>query len=828
MKSMRRLAAAAFGSWLAAFAIAASGQVAFAAEPQKLPHRKAEPGQLKYEPFDLHDVRPGGADAASAQQAPSAGDLSETEDVRLTAGVQELAQALAGNPKKILRWVKRNVAFTPTFGSIQGSEGCRLARECNAHDTSSLLIALLRASNVPARYALGEVLLDPALFKSAMGDFGDLESAGLFAVASGTPTTFLVNEANEIVGVRLQHVWVEAYLTKGGIEQWVPLDAALKRNEFKAPKDIDAALSLSAEVFESLLSSASVDANGDSIANVDAPAIRQTVQELQVRLHDLIAQRPPESTVAKLTGGIKSETSAIGLKPEPGIAFEAQERLSELPAASRHQLRLTLNDLSGAQVLETRQSLPSLANKRLSIAYVPATQADLDLANSAGGLYQAPPNLLGLRPVVYVQGEPVAAGSAVPMGTLQNIRIFFEEPDGVSDFVDHFITAGTYAVVGLNLQRVGSEALQARRQHIASTVDQARAGSRINLDDVLGEILHSQTQIYYALLDAHTQISAHRRNVVYSRRPAELLMTFAPVFTFNADGVPIATRHGAMTMDFRRSIFEFRSRTGNVDDGSAFFFGTGAFSSALEHGIFEITQDTASISTMRLLTEANEQGVPIFAIDADNVERVLPQLNLPAFIEDQIAGFAAAGYLVIVHSDIVQFLLYSGAGLMVIDPGSGGGGYLIVGGIFGGFSAENSESVVNVGTGTVNRTPLEIDEASGLPVFAIPNGGASSTNATSVEGLMLRTSRENQITENDVAVLEYSLRQIGTLSLCARERLANVESGALLNEVLWNSLFGSPSGIPEPRMHAPTLSAFIFDNLVGQLRESREQALVCQ
>lgn len=93
---------------------------------------------------------------------------------------------------------------------------------------------------------------------------------------------------------------------------------------------------------------------------------------------------------------------------------------------------------------------------------------------------------------------------------------------------------------------------------------------------------------------------------------------------------------------------------------------------------------------------------------------------------------------------------------------------------------------------------------------------------------MLRTSRENQITENDVAVLESSLRQIGTLSLCARERLANVESGALLNEVLWNSLFGSPSGIPEPRMHAPTLSAFIFDNLVGQLRESREQALVCQ
>ena len=49
----------------------------------------------------------------------------------------------------------------------------------------------------------------------------------------------------------------------------------------------------------------------------------------------------------------------------------------------------------------------------------------------------------------------------------------------------------------------------------------------------------------------------------------------------------------------------------------------------LEHAIFEIAQDTRSVSTLRLIHEANNQGIPIFAIDAQNVARVLPQLTLP-------------------------------------------------------------------------------------------------------------------------------------------------------------------------------------------------------
>jgi hypothetical protein len=178
----------------------------------------------------------------------------------------------------------------------------------------------------------------------------------------------------------------------------------------------------------------------------------------------------------------------------------------------------------------------------------------------------------------------------------------------------------------LNLQRSGSEGLQARRERIAAALDQLRGQSAVNFDEVLGEILHSQTQIYYALLDAHTRLSAHQLNVLFGRRPAEMLMTFAPVFLFDPNGVPIETRQASMNMDFRRNILSLASRTGDVEDEGSFLFGTGAYSSALEHSIFEITQRTASISTLRLLKEANNQGIPIFAINAQNLGRVLPQL----------------------------------------------------------------------------------------------------------------------------------------------------------------------------------------------------------
>ncbi len=99
------------------------------------------------------------AQLATPSAVPTSDDLAETEDVQLTEELRALALALNHNPVKIYNWVHDSIAFLPTYGSIQGAQMTLANTKGNAFDTASLLIALLRASNIPARYVTGTVQL---------------------------------------------------------------------------------------------------------------------------------------------------------------------------------------------------------------------------------------------------------------------------------------------------------------------------------------------------------------------------------------------------------------------------------------------------------------------------------------------------------------------------------------------------------------------------------------------------------------------------------------------------------------------------------------------
>ncbi len=91
----------------------------------------------------------------------SAADLAETPEIQFTPAILAKAQELEHKPIRIWEWVRNNIEFVPTYGSIQGADMCLQTKQCNDIDTASLLIALLRASNVSARYVLA-----PSSFRS--------------------------------------------------------------------------------------------------------------------------------------------------------------------------------------------------------------------------------------------------------------------------------------------------------------------------------------------------------------------------------------------------------------------------------------------------------------------------------------------------------------------------------------------------------------------------------------------------------------------------------------------------------------------------------------
>jgi len=90
---------------------------------------------------------------------PTSADLAETIEVKFTPAIQAKATELNHNPVKIYNWVRNNIEFVPTYGSSQGADMCLQTKQCNAFDTSSLLIALLRSSGIHARYVQGTIEL---------------------------------------------------------------------------------------------------------------------------------------------------------------------------------------------------------------------------------------------------------------------------------------------------------------------------------------------------------------------------------------------------------------------------------------------------------------------------------------------------------------------------------------------------------------------------------------------------------------------------------------------------------------------------------------------
>ncbi|HYO11933.1 MAG TPA: transglutaminase-like domain-containing protein [Thermoanaerobaculia bacterium] len=669
-------------------------------DPNRLPFRPRS-APVRTEVPEPLAAAAGASSVVAKAAAPAPGDLAETPDVRLTPGVRALADSLGGEPRAIYNWVRRTIRFVPTFGSIQGSEGCRLSRECNAHDTASLLIALLRASGVPARYVTGRLEVDPARFRSAMGDFQDLESAVRLAASGGVPVTLLLDAANQPVAVRMDHVWVEAFVpyvpsrgaAGGNGSTWVPLDPSLKPSRFQAPVDVAALTGANLQSIVDELQNGAVAGPAGSLTGAPTAPARQRLLDLIEDLQSSIDAQMPDATVGEVLGAVENEAATV-----PVLPASLQERIlavtsrtAALPAAARHQIALVGLDETGfAESFRFERSLPELAGKRVTLHFLPASDADAATIRSFGGLFEVPPYLVRLRPTLFVEGEPVIAGVPQTMGTLLRLRVRFQEP-GESDEVEHRVTAGTFGALALDLQQIGKEEITQRRARLEAVRDQlADVAVDTAWDDLVGEPLHLIGQSYFLQVEAAGRIGSHQSDVVSLKRPAEALVTFAPTFSY-LFGTAVEQEEGGFNIDVRRYLVSPVSRTGDEEQVRAWVLATGSFGSAAEHEVFEHLLGARSVSSIKLIGEANARGIPVFRVDSANLSQVLPLLQVPSPIRNDVINAVNAGRQVLVPQQQITFFDWTGVGYIVLDPESGAAAYLISGGLAGGGTAEPSE-----------------------------------------------------------------------------------------------------------------------------------------
>ncbi|MFP2912354.1 transglutaminase domain-containing protein, partial [Pyxidicoccus sp. 3LFB2] len=622
-------------------------------------------------------------DALAVPVPPEA--LAATEDVQLTQPIRDLAASLHNNPVELFNWVRNNIQWLPSYGSMQGSDLTLLNRRGNAFDTSSLLIALYRAAGIPARYVYGTIEVPADQVMNWVGGVTRPDAAQQLMGQGGIPNVALA-QGGAIRSIRLEHVWVEALVdfvpSRGAIHKepdtWVAMDASFKQYTFTAPKDVRTELPVDVDTLGAQLAASAVeDPLTGSVTSLDPTALGQWGEKLQA---DLEFRYGTERKVAEFTGSraIIPETGSVLAGALPNKVVARTNSFTRLPDSLRHRVQLTLyasalERAMGDSSLTWTVDLPTLAGKRLGVTYAPATAADaavLESYRSSPG-ESLPVYQLRVRPVVQLDGVDQVQGPAGTMGQAQTWEARFLSPGDPGSAPEEFeVTAGDELVFGINAQGVTQEMIHRRFTQLPS--------------DTAAENLHTVALYYWAQYDALNEVVAATRNALVMRMPSIGVFS-APLQVAYLFGIPRTGSYVSRQMDVARSLLAVVDRAnGNAAEVHRL---TGTLGSLLEGRTFDALfkrEPGSGVSAVQLLTEANAQGIPIHRITMANYDAVAPRLNLPADIEGEIFDAVLAGKHVMVSERPPAHGNWRGVGYIIEDPHTGAAAYLINGGLNGG------------------------------------------------------------------------------------------------------------------------------------------------
>lgn len=672
----------------------------------------------------------------AAQAVPD--DLRPTEDAPITPEIQALASRLNGSPLLIYEYVRNNIAYEPYYGSRKGALLTLWEHSGNDVDTASLLLALLRASRVPARYVQGTVAIDGAQARNWVGNAPDLETAAAIFAKGGVPVS--ITDDGYLVK---PHVWVTAlpvyrsfvpsvagrrgaagatvppsttaWPTAAG---WLDLDASFKQFDYRAPADLASITGFDAARWvDEMRAVTTVDDARRSIS--DLPRIADPSRPEEDDAERAFADAKAEEAIARTAEFLKanpqlSNADVLGgayIRPQTGndlpqrlpftvLADKPLAELVELPSTLRDSVTVKLLNPDGTAVFSYTASLPQLADRRITVSYEAATAADQGIIDSNGGTLLTTPPVINLVPVLRVDGVEQARGAAIRMATRQTRSITFASAAGQSSTVENSVRAGEMFAVGLAYGRSSPRAIEANQQRLAAAraalpkdangdPDPQAPGNMA--EPVVGAMLHLTLQSYFNQVDTVNELLARGREIRWFRGlsvgVASQTLAFDCLFV-----ACFATSGGGMLLDVQRNSLAVTSLRKQAGDERAFLQAAGRFSSALENSIFE-NAGHGAVSTIRLHELALERGIPIHRIDSSNKAQVWPQLRLNPAIESQISTAVDSGKIVTVSQNELVAGDWSGVGWIVADPASGASAYLISGGLNGALDTANGGAI---------------------------------------------------------------------------------------------------------------------------------------
>jgi transglutaminase-like putative cysteine protease len=689
-------------------------------------------------------------------QAPTVADLAQTDEVQLTAAIRAKAVELANNPVTIYNWVRNNIEYAPTAGAIQSAQDTLDKKRGNATDTASLLIALLRAANIPARYQYGTVDIAADKVQNWVGGATKPEAALQILNQGGIAATGMAS-GGRITTIRMEHVWVNAYTNwtpsrgnrnatasqhpnpNGNLNAWVPLDASFKQYSYSAGMDLKTAVPLDANgLLTAAQQGATVNAAQGWVQNLNQAAIQSQLTAYQTRLQAYSDASPtgPNGKVGDVIGRkiIPQQAQPLLAGTLQNIVVMQGQEVTAVPANLQHKFSYKLfasqtDQANGSPILEFTEKTSKLVGKRLTLTYVPATQADADTIASYlprphtdGSPTQPselptslPGYLIKLKPQINLDGQVVASSSiGVQMGTdLYSTGGFTQLYDASQwDLTnEESNVAGNATAIGISAGGISGMQIAALKDRLTSaqTKLQAKDVTGLTGEQLSGDVLTATIWSWFAAAETHSRLSRNQAGMI--ENPGLSYGLFHAVANpYYSWGTIRKVTFPGVNID----IGHVRNLTWAKDNSAQSWVtynrAHGQYMSALEHAILEklfnnstqcnpvgAATPTAGLpvcpqgmSAVKAIATGAQSGQKVFTIAAqvyqDNPSIVTASLAAHSqSTKERVQQALDAGYEVTIHEAPITQDGWTGAGFTLIDPATGAGGYIIDGGSNGGW-----------------------------------------------------------------------------------------------------------------------------------------------
>ncbi|WP_313333404.1 transglutaminase-like domain-containing protein [Comamonas sp.] len=494
----------------------------------------------------------------SADQAPNDADLGETDEIVLTDAIKAKAAELGKNPVAIQNWVRNHIEWVPTWGAIQTADTVLGSGRGNAFDIASLTIALLRASNIPARYQLGTIELPVAQTMNWVGGAQVPAAAQQLLAQGGIANTGIIMNG-KIASIRMEHIWASAYVnyaaSKGAIDGgadasppqhpninahangWLPLDASYKQYQYAPGMNLQQAVPLDAKaLLDSAQLGATVNEAEGWVQNLNQAAVQNQMQQYQAQLQSYINSQNAGATVGDVIGKkIIAERMPATLSGQlPYTVVTENPATSRIPASLQHQFQYSLTDQWGDQILSYTAKVSQLAGKRITLSYVPADKATEDLIASYlpkphadGSPIQPselptslPGYLIRLNPQINVNGQVAAQSSmALTMGTeLQGQGGFtqYSNPSQWDLTPDASHVVGQATAIGVSAGGISTKQLDVLKARLETTKSHIQANSVAALtgEQISGDLLTAVIWSWFAAAEGQNRLSQSQAGVI--------------------------------------------------------------------------------------------------------------------------------------------------------------------------------------------------------------------------------------------------------------------------------------------------------------------------